>query len=80
MSHNLNQKHIQNCESRRKFTTRRTKSCDNPQVKQNCLPCFFLHWNGGTRRTENKTNKGKEILKYTQTYFAIFSKNTLNTF
>jgi len=29
---------------------------------------------------ENKTDKGKEIIKYTQSYFAIFSKNNLKTF
>lgn len=79
MRHNPNQKHIHNCESSRKFTARRTKSCDNPQVKQNSLYCLSLHCNAQTRRTENKTDKEKEILKYTQAFFAIFSENTLNT-
>lgn len=60
MSHNPNQKHIHNCENSRKFSARRTKSCDNPQVKQNSIHWLFLHCNVGMWRTENKTDKGKK--------------------
>lgn len=53
--------------SSRKFTARRIQSSDNTQVRQNTLHL----WDAGAWRKENKTDKGKEIIKYTQTYFPI---------
>lgn len=57
--------------SGRKFIARRIKSSGNTQVRQNSL-CEM--WEHGEKKP--KQIKGK----YTKAYFAIFSKNNLNTF